>query len=286
MNTVKTIDEDETTRFLQSATPAERRAAWFYEEKFVPGLFAPWSARTIAAAGIAAGDRVLDIACGTGVVTRDVAAVTGPESLPTGLDLSPGMLAVAHSLDTRIDWRLGDAGQLPFADGSFDRVVCQFGLMFFPDRVRALAEMRRVLRPEGRLALAVWAGLERNPGYAEKVQVLEHIAGSAAADALRAPFCLGDRNRLLDFAHAAGIGDLRIETHVGEACFGDLFEFVDVDLRGWLPVMGVQLDEPTIRRVHAACAPALDRYVDSRSGRITLPASAHILCGSRCRGNR
>jgi SAM-dependent methyltransferase len=281
MNTVKTNHQDETSSYLPSVTAAEREAAWFYEKKFVPALFAPWSARTIAAAGIEAGDRVLDIACGTGVVTRDIAAITGADSPPVGLDLSPGMLAVARALDTRIDWRLGDAGQLPFGDGSFDRVVCQFGLMFFADRVRALAEMRRVLRPAGRLAVAVWAGLEHNPGYAEKVQVLEQIAGPAAADALRAPFCLGNQDRLLEFARAAGIGDLSIETHAGEACFGDLFEFVDVDLRGWLPVMGVHLDELTIRQVHAACAPALDRYVDSQSGRITLPASAHILSGSR-----
>jgi len=281
MNTVKTIHQDETTTYLQSVTAAEREAAWFYEEKFVPALFAPWSARTIATAGIEAGNRVLDIACGTGVVTRDIATITGPDSLPVGLDLSPGMLAVAHSLQPKIDWRQGDACRLPFADDGFDRVVCQFGLMFFADRVRALAEMRRVLRPAGRLAVAVWAGLEHNPGYAEKVQVLEQIAGPAAADALRAPFCLGNQDRLLEFARAAGIGDLSIETHAGEACFGDLFEFVDVDLRGWLPVMGVHLDELTIRQIHAACAPALDRYVDSQSGRITLPASAHILSGSR-----
>jgi SAM-dependent methyltransferase len=280
MNTVKTIHQDETTRYLNLVTPAEREAAWFYEENFVPALFAPWSARTIAAAGIEPGDRVLDIACGTGVVTREIAAITGSDSPPVGLDLSPGMLTVAHSLDKRIDWRLGDAGQLPFADGSFDRVVCQFGLMFFTDRVKALAEMRRVLRPAGRLAIAVWAGLEHNPGYAEKVQVLEHIAGPAAAEALRAPFCLGDQERLLEFARAAGIGDLRIETHAGEACFGNLFEFVDVDLRGWLPVMGVHLDEITISQVQAACGPALGRYVDSQSGRITLPARALILRGS------
>jgi len=280
MNTVKTIHADETTLDPQSVSAAEREAAWFYEDKFVPALFAPWAARTIAAAGIEEGDRVLDIACGTGVVTRAAAAITGAGRPPAGLDLSPGMLAVAHALDARIDWRLGDAGQLPFADASFDRVVCQFGLMFFADRVQALAEMRRVLCPVGRLAVAVWAGLEHNPGYAEKVRVLEQIAGPAAAAALRAPFCLGDQDRLLEFARAAGIGDPRIETHAGEARFGDLFEFVDVDLRGWLPVMGVQLDEATIRQVHAACAPALGGYVDAQSGRITLPARAHILSGS------
>ena len=280
MATVKPIQDTETTESNLQASAEDIVAATFYQEKFVPALFAPWSARTIAAAGVKAGDRVLDVACGTGVVTLDAAAISGRDTLPVGLDLSPGMLSVARSLDADIDWRLGDAGTLPFADASFDRVVCQFGLMFFPDRVQALAEMIRVLRPGGRLAVAVWDGLENNPGYAEKVQVLARIAGPAAADALRAPFCLGEPDVLLELARAAGIQNPDLETHSGEACFHDLFEFIDVDLRGWLPVMGVHLDEDSMRKIHAECSPPLSRYCDVSSGRILLPASAHVLSAS------
>jgi SAM-dependent methyltransferase len=275
--TVEPIRGGETTAGEPQASPAEVVAATFYEEKFVPALFRPWAPLLVTAAGVGAGERVLDVACGTGVAARAAAAITGRAAPPVGIDLSPGMLAVARSLDAGIDWRLGDACALPFADGSFDRVICQFGLMFFPDRVKALAEMRRVLRPGSRLAFATWDSLERNPGYAEKVQVLETVVGQAAADALRVPFCLGDGEQLLDLARAAGIDDARLETRAGEARFTDLFEFVDVDLRGWLPVMDVHLDEEQIRRVHGACATALAGYVDARSGNIVLPTSAHIV---------
>jgi SAM-dependent methyltransferase len=281
MNTVKTIHDDETTHFLQSVTPAERRAAWFYQEKFVPGLFAPWSSQTIAAADIGSGDHVLDIACGSGVVTRDIAAITGADRPPVGLDLSRGMLAVAHSLEPGIDWRLGDACCLPFADAGFDRVVCQFGLMFFADRVTALREMLRVLKPGGRIALVVWDSLSSNPGFADMVEVLARKAGSEAAAALTAPFCLGNRESLYDLAGQAGLRDVDLQTHEGEACFAGMYDFVDTELRGWLPVMNVHLDEATIAAIHEDCESSLNHYRNSHSGELTLPVSAHVVTVTR-----
>ena len=281
MNTVNLNQLAETTAALPAASTEDVDAARFYEEKFVPALFRPWAEPLIAAAAVSAGDRVLDVACGTGVVTRRIAAITGSEAPPTGLDIAPGMLQVARSIDAGIDWRHGDACALPFADASFDRVLCQFGLMFFPDRVGALAEMLRVLRPGGRLAVSVWDALAHNPGYAEKVRVLERVAGQAAADALRAPFCLGDGERLAELALQAGVRDPRVETQAGEARFSDTFEFVDLDLRAWLPVMQVYLDEATIRQVHEESIAPLQRYRDSKSGAIRLPASAHVLSGKR-----
>ena len=281
MNTVTTIDQDEATSYLESVTPAEHSAAWFYEEKFVPGLFAPWSARTIAAAAVEAGDRVLDIACGSGVVTRDIAAITGPDSPPTGLDLSPGMLCVAHSLEPKIEWRQGDACQLPFADASFERVVCQFGLMFFADRVEALREMLRVLKPGGRLAIVVWDSLASNPGFEDMVEVLARIAGREAAAALTAPFCLGERRLLNELAEQAGMRAPELQTLQGQACFREMFDFVDTELRGWLPVMDVHLDEATIRAIHEDCERSLERYRDKHSGQLTLPVSAHVIAVNR-----
>lgn len=280
MNTVNPIRQSETTGASSTASPGEVEAAWFYEEKFVPALFQPWAAPIIEAAGVEPGERVLDVACGTGVVTRAVAGITGPDAPPVGLDILPGMLEVARSIEPAIDWRQGDAAELPFADGSFDRVLCQYGLMFFPDRVQALAEMRRVLRPGGRLALSVWNGLEHNPGYAEKVQVIERVAGKAAADALRAPFCLADGEGVVEIARSAGIRDLRLQTIAGEARFADIFEFVDVDLRGWLPVLDVYLDETTIAEIHAESVAPLERYCDPESGGLRLPASGHIIAGT------
>ncbi len=173
-----------------------RSAADVYEEFFVPALFAPWSAPVAEAAGIAPGQEVLDVACGTGVLAREAAKRVQPGGTVTGLDRNDGMLAVARRKAPGIDWRHGLAEQLPFEDGRFDAVVSQFGLMFFEDRARALAEMWRVLKPGGRLAVAVWDSLERTPGYAAMTALLHELFGEQIAEALRAPYCLGDPRAL------------------------------------------------------------------------------------------
>ncbi len=106
------------------------------------------------------GERVLDIACGTGVVTHLVVPHVGATGKVVGLDLNAGRLAVAQSLSSvsgiTIEWREGDVNALPFPDADFDLVTCQQGFQFFPDRLVALREMSRVLVPGGRLALNVW----------------------------------------------------------------------------------------------------------------------------------
>src|SRR5262245_5790414 len=113
-----------------------------YENYMVPALFAPWSAHLIRSANVQPGEHVLDVACGTGVVARHIAPHVGSQGMVIGLDLNPEMLGVGRTAAERegltIGWRTGRAEQLPFPDGSFDLVVCQFGLMFFTDRHKAL----------------------------------------------------------------------------------------------------------------------------------------------------
>ena len=281
MNTVKPIPRDDTTGAGPVIPAEEIAAARFYETVFVPALFQPVAAPLVAAAGVEAGHRVLDVACGTGVATREAARVSGDCTRVTGLDLAPGMVAVAEQQAPQIRWQVGDAGNLPYDDAAFDRVLCQFGLMFFPDRARALAEMLRVCTPGGRVAVAVWDTLDSNPGFAEKVEILEALAGTAAADALRAPFCLGDREVLLELARAVGLRDATLEVRRGEAVFNSIAEFVDAELEAWLPVMGVLLDDATKRAVHAECARVHERYREPESESIRLPVSAFFLCGGR-----
>ncbi len=155
MSTVKPIRDRDTTGFPK-ASVEEIAAASYYQEKLVPALFKDWSPLVIEAAQISNGDRVLDIACGTGAATRYAASITGAATPPVGLDIAPGMLSVAHSINPEIDWRQGNAEALPFDDNCFDRVICQYGLMFFPDPVKAQKEMIRVLAPGGRLTFSVW----------------------------------------------------------------------------------------------------------------------------------
>ncbi|KAA3663243.1 MAG: methyltransferase domain-containing protein [Chloroflexi bacterium] len=130
-------------------------AAKIYEEFFIPALFGEWPQHVAAAAKIQPGHRVLDVACGTGVLARFAANLVGPTGFVTGLDVNDGMLEVARRSASQIEWRQSVAEQLPFEDNNFDTVVSQFGLMFFEDQVKALQEMMRVLRPGGHLAVAV-----------------------------------------------------------------------------------------------------------------------------------
>lgn len=263
-----------------TASPEEIAAAVAYEDLHVPALFQQWAPRLAAAAQVHPGHRVLDVACGTGVLAREVAMRLSGEGLVVGLDASPGMLAVARQLAPAIEWREGGAESLPFEADSFDAVVSQFGLMFFQDRTRALREMVRVLAPGGRIAVAVWESLENSQAYPIEAALIERLAGQQAADALRAPFVLGDRKALARLFETAGVDSLEITTHRGTARFPSIKTMVEADLRGWLPVMGVTLTEEVIESILEEAEAALDRYVTAR-GTVEFIAPAHIVTGSR-----
>ncbi|MGI8794447.1 MAG: methyltransferase domain-containing protein [Acidimicrobiales bacterium] len=251
-------------------------AAWAYEHLHVNALFRQWAAPVLDAAGVSPGDRILDVACGTGIVAREALGRVGPAGSVTGLDLGPGMLAVAESIEPEVRWTEGDAGQLPFDDDEFDAVVSQFGLMFFPDRVRAIGEMLRCAKPNARVVVAVWESLQRSEAYPISVELLNRRAGPAAADALRAPFVLGDTDELRGLFEQAGAAVVSIDTHHGTARFPSIRSMVEADLRGWLPVMGVLLGDDLIELILAEAEDALSAYV-TVDGEMVFDAPAHIV---------
>jgi SAM-dependent methyltransferase len=254
-------------------------AANTYEARFVPALFREWAPIVADAAKIGSGDRVLDIACGTGVLAREAASRTGRSGRVAGLDPNLGMLTVARRLAPGIDWREGVAEALPFPDRSFDVVVCQFGVMFFSDRDRAVGEMLRVMVPAGRCAVAVWDGLQNAPAFAILVDLLDQVAGRAAGDALRAPFALGDTQVLAGLFNGAGADAVHLTTRGGTARFLTIDEFVEAELRGWLPVMGIVLSEPQIERILAEAGGVLARYVNADG--LAFDISAHLVTFKR-----
>ena len=152
-------------------------APQLYQRYLVPAITSHWADDLIARALPFEGETVLDLACGTGAVTR-VTAERMSNGRVVGLDLNVGMLDVARSLPNRgatIEWVEGSALDLPFEDGTFDLVLCQLGLQFFPDRTRALREIRRVLSPPGRVALSVYSRIENTPGAHAFVLGLDRV---------------------------------------------------------------------------------------------------------------
>ncbi len=190
------------------------------------------------------------------------------------------MLAVAEELAPKVEWREATAESLPYLDKSFDSVVSQFGLMFFSNRPQALREMSRVLKQGGRLAVAVWDSLESSDAYPLEVELLEQMAGEAAAEALRAPFVLGDKDALVTLFEGAGVESVGIETVNGTARFPSIKTMVEADLRGWLPVMGVFLKEHQIQSILEEAEIALAEFV-AEDGNVEFNSPAHIVTGTR-----
>ena len=178
----------------------------------VPTLFGPCARNLIQVADLKPGERVLDVGCGTGIVAREVAERLGGSGTVTGLDLSPNMLAVARAAANRagfvIEWRQGNAEQLPFAQSTFDLVLCQFALMFVSDKAAALAEMRRVLTENGRVLVSVWQRLDRHPFYQTLHEIIQERIGVSA---LQDIFALGSANDLRALAVDAGFRRVEIE---------------------------------------------------------------------------
>lgn len=253
-------------------------AAETYEEFFVPALFQEWAGRVVDAAQLKAGDRVLDVACGTGVLARAAYERVGSKGSFIGLDINEGMLATAEKKAPQITWKHGRAESLPFDDGSFDAVVSQFGLMFFEDRSAALREMSRVLSPGGHLAAAVWDTLENTPGYASMAALLNRLFGAQTAEALYAPYSLGNTKDLLPIFNDPNLQDVKITTVEGKARFSSINAWVFTDIKGW--TLSNSIDEKQYQRLLKEAEKELQPYVIS-DGTVEFRAPAHIITATR-----
>ena len=183
-----------------------------YERYFVPAIGEPLAHRLVAAADLRAGQRVLDVACGTGVVARLAAARVGAEGAVAGVDVNPGMIAVARAAtagEPEIEWHEADAGNLPMADRSFDAVLCQMGLQFLPDKRAALREMRRVLDVGGRLTLNV-PGPTPEP-FALLADTLGDHLQPEIGGFVHAVFSLHDPQQLQRLVADGGFEDVTVE---------------------------------------------------------------------------
>lgn len=244
-----------------------------YESRFVPALFAGWCDYVVEEAAPRPGQEVLDVACGTGVVARAVADRLAGSGRVVGLDLNPAMLTVAARLRPDIDWRPGDVASLPFDDESFDLVICQAALMFFPDPVQALREMRRVARPVGAVVVLVPGRLESSPAYVRLAEIAAaHVPG--ADELFGTYFVHGDLQELTGLFDRAGLRVEATRTDMHDVVFGSMEEFVATEV-GATPLAG-RIDEASYDRLLAEARQALAGYV-AADGSSRVPIESHVV---------
>lgn len=261
------------------AQQTERSPAEVYDECFVPALFHPWAPVLCDAANIMRAQCVLDVACGTGALTVAVAERVGAGGAVLGLDANPGMLAVARRKHPDIEWLHGRAESLPFADASFDAVVSQFGLMFFEDRVAALREMKRVLRPGGRMAVAVCDALDRSPGYAALAATLDRLFGTRIGDAFRSPFVLGDAPKLRTLCSDAGLTEARVTQRAGIVRFASIDALISTE-RACVWTLGGLLDDAQFERLLTEARDVFQPFVDPQ-GSVAFSMPALLITSDR-----
>ena len=243
------------TTLKKARSPAE-----IYDTEFVPALFAQWGPIVAAEAGVRKGDRVLDVACGTGALALAAAEIVGPSGAVVGLDANPQMLAVARRKLAPIEWRAGTAQALPFADNRYDAVVSQFGFMFFEDKPKSLTEMMRVLKPGRRLAVAVCDAVEKSPGYCAFALLLDQLFGREVGDTFRAPFRLGDPGRLRAICGEAGIADADVVQRNAKVRFPSIDALVSAE-RACVWTLGGMLTNEQFARLLTESRTALSPFV-------------------------
>lgn len=203
-----------------------------YERYLVPAITSKWAEDLVDRAEPKPGEKVLDIACGTGIVAR-TASRRMRRGQVTGLDLNQGMLAVARTASIEgapIEWIEGSALDLPFEGATFDLVLCQLGVQFFPDQGRAIREMRRVLSAEGRAAISVYSPIERTPGAHAFVQALDRVLGPDASRIKRGEHSFKAPEELGGLLSGAGFADVEVQVVVQQIAFPSVLDYVSFQL--------------------------------------------------------
>lgn len=252
-------------------------AAEVYEKRFVPAMFAEWADVLVKEAAVAPGQRILDVACGTGIAARRAADIAGPSSV-TGLDINEAMLTVAARTDPGITWVQGDAGALPFADGEFDVVLCQMALMFFPDPLAAVREMPRVTSEGGTIASVVPARLEDQPAYGAFVNLVGRDAGVQAMSLLNTYWAWGDTGRMRGLFDEAGLTIKNLRTHIGTARYTSAADFVSGEVES-TPLMD-RLSPEQYARIREGAEEVFRPFTD-RDGAVAVPLHALLVAAVR-----
>ena len=222
------------------------------------------------------GDRLLDVACGTGVVARAAAGRVGPNGTVTGLDLNQAMLAVAQRVATEIDWRQGDVAALPFGDDAFDIVTCQAAIFFFPDPTGALAEMARVTRPSGRVVVQSFSLLDAQRAYAPWIRMVSRHAGPDTEELLGTYWAQGNPEIMRGRCAEARLRVTSLHEHLRPAYFPNIETFVLTEVNA-TPLRD-RLLQADLDRILAESQQLLEPFI--QDGRLVIPLSGYVMAAT------
>lgn len=265
-----------------------RNPAETYEDYFVPAMFRPWATLLLGHAAPQPGERVLDVACGTGIVARLSAPLVGAGGRVVAVDMNPAMLDVARALPappgSTITWQEGNAMALPFLEEAFDLVLCQHGLPFFPDRGQAVREMCRVLAPQGRALTIVLQALAKHPVFEALMESVARHLALPLADVMT-PFALSDADALRGLFTAAGFMKVEILSESTVVWFPAPENFVPLAVASSAAAVPAftQLRAPAraalLEAVRLDVEPVIRSYRDSEA--VTFPMYAHIVVATK-----
>ena len=253
-----------------------------YQEFLVPAMFAPFAKRLVEHGYVRPGSRVLDVACGTGVVSRAAAILAGTGGSVAGVDLGEPTIAIARSHPAEenaapIDYAHADAAVLPFDADDFDVALCQQGLQFFPERAAALAEMRRVLKPGGRVAVATWK--EIGPQFSAIADALERHVSTEAAQMIYSPYALGDSATLAQLMSDAGFREVAVIDETIECMWASHPEFA----RGYIAATPIapMFAAASSHSQQAVCDEVAERLAPhaTAEGSLRMPMTSNIAVG-------
>ncbi len=257
-------------------------AAERYQTVLTPTILGPFAQALVDFAAVQVGEQVVDVGCGTGAAARYAAEAASDTGQVAGIDVNASMIDVARSLPVmagaQIDWHVANAAEMPLDDQSVDVVLCAQTLQFLPEKQPSLAEMQRVVKANGRVAVSLWTPIEGNPYFYTLVETIARFVGPETAVGLKAAFALSDSGEIYSRLNEAGFGQIEMHITQLDLPLPALTEFVPRHIQATPMAAGFNLASEQVQQaVIQEVVEKLGQYEEN--GRIQIPFRSHmILC--------